>query len=262
MKWRDRMEFEFMAHAQRQQRSWFLTYTLKPERRELLRSEAEKREIDQQRLLLNWTSEHIKRLRSQAAWAVTGARIKWLGVIEPHKSGDWHVHLLVHGDCNSSLFRGPGRWPHGWQVVLEAKPDVCAYLAKYLMKNSSTLIRASNFYGAGLHHKDSRKETDNSSPPKGEEASESDHNKQTTTLPPSEVKSIDAILCSNGRWDVVEEVRVAHLLTISEWLDPQGVAVDSWRADHDPDKWGLRSGASDSPGAATSGGTPDRAGDT
>lgn len=143
-------------------RTWFGTLTVRPDDRFKLRLRAEQKRLwaggeamghldatEQFRLLaLELGSEAtrwLKRLRS----SVEGD-FRYLLVTEEHKTGDPHIHLLLHE------FGPPipkrvleAQWRYGfshWRLVGE-DARAASYACKYLSKDLRTRVRASLGYG-------------------------------------------------------------------------------------------------------------------
>lgn len=88
------------------------------------------------------TTKWLKRIRS------TGARFTYLQVVEAHKSGLPHVHLLIHDLDGVTYRRLVESWPHGFahaKLVTDAR--AARYVSKYLAKSALARVRASQAYG-------------------------------------------------------------------------------------------------------------------
>lgn len=140
-------------------RTWFGTLTLRPE--EQFRAMAKARQT-LKRGGTNWehltSAEHftetcreivpdlqryLKRIRKHAAG------VRFLAVFEPHKSGQPHIHMLVHETKDSVRHRRLAAWPLGFtKFNLVAQNDTRAahYVSKYLVKSLYRPI-ASLHYG-------------------------------------------------------------------------------------------------------------------
>lgn len=84
----------------------------------------------------------LKRVRA------TGARFTYLMVVEAHKSGLPHVHLLIH-DQSATTYRaltGAWRWGFAHAKLVEG-PSGARYVTKYLVKSMMARVRASLNYG-------------------------------------------------------------------------------------------------------------------
>lgn len=150
--WAGRARTEVAQH----ERTWLLTLTLDGKARTVLlfrgRLALQRRgwarkdfdEIGDSRVLARamlseWTLM-AKRLRK------AGHQFRYLAVVEHHKDGFPHMHVLVH--CAESLtYRALcGEWPHGFTNAKLADVDAARYVAKYVTKDLSRL-RASLGYG-------------------------------------------------------------------------------------------------------------------
>lgn len=143
-------------------RSWFATLTLNPAEQFKAISKARQRladngldfegldkadrfaEIHRQSgpLVTAW----LKRVRKNS-----GATLRYLCVVEPHKSGLPHYHLLIHemGDTPVRHKVLAQAWPHGFTMFkLVEDKRVAWYVCKYLSKDLSARVRASIGYGA------------------------------------------------------------------------------------------------------------------
>lgn len=145
------------------QRSWFVTLTLTPHRqfetlamarRAYLASgdlDREHKDVIFRKHVAQQSSEitrWLKRLRK-----VSGAKLRYAIVVEAHKSGQPHYHVLVHEVIGSAplLHRHIGAtWNWGFSSATLVKSTSPAwYVAKYLAKSSLARIRASGRYGQG-----------------------------------------------------------------------------------------------------------------
>lgn len=144
-------------------RTWFGTLTWRPECRTRISALARRRSLSR-----GWgvwegiPSEHqfrflwemagrdvtlwLKRVRKE-----TGIRFRYCAVVEKHKDGFPHVHLLLHEQDGEIKKRTlDGHWRVGFsQFRLVPNGDVrpAFYVAKYLAKHSEARIRASGSYG-------------------------------------------------------------------------------------------------------------------
>lgn len=156
--WTRRAKAEYEAAS----RTWFVTLTFKPEEHFAALCRARQRllhnaldfdklsESDQfgelhkecSRLVSLW----LKRVRKNS-----GASFRYLMVVEPHKSGLPHYHLLIH-EAEGGLIRHrvlANSWSAGfglYKLVVDAK--AAAYVCKYLSKTAAARVRASVGYGA------------------------------------------------------------------------------------------------------------------
>lgn len=96
-------------------------------------------------------ARYLKRLRFESK-----ARLRYLFVVERHKSGWPHLHCLLHesvGAVRKAVLER--QWPYGfssWRLVGHSTDDhakVAWYVVKYLLKeDNATRIRASLHYGS------------------------------------------------------------------------------------------------------------------
>lgn len=139
-------------------RTWFGTLTVAPDYRfrhelaaDLLRPSGVSSEQWPEfkfRCLASSTGREVtrmfKRLRK------SGARFRYLLVVEAHKDGWPHFHLLVHEVAEPiRKVLLDGAWPLGfakWRLMGD-KPSEAYYVCKYLAKEALTRVRASNRYG-------------------------------------------------------------------------------------------------------------------
>lgn len=138
-------------------RSWMVTLTLSPANHFLLLCRAE---VEARSKAVNpslWTPEEvfaarwrefgkevtkwIKRLRAK------GAKFVYLLVVEAHKTGLPHVHLLIH-EISTVLYRDIcDAWTLGFShAKLVQGPEAARYVTKYLMKSALARVRASQDY--------------------------------------------------------------------------------------------------------------------
>lgn len=143
-------------------RTWFGTLTVSPENRVALRYRAEKARLrasreqlsslgpdEQFRILAAQLSveatKWLKRVRAQA-----GVPLRYLLVTEAHKSGDPHMHILLHETADPVTKRLlEAQWKYGfshWRLV-EQDRKAAVYVCKYLAKDALTRVRASSRYG-------------------------------------------------------------------------------------------------------------------
>lgn len=145
------------------QRTWFGTLTLDMERQmyalNRARSNYRKREgseldaaafkdqlLERHRVISPWLTLWLKRVRKES-----GARLRYLLVMEPHKSGAPHYHCLVH-ECEADApvrhRTLTGQWPNGFtKFNLVEGTQHAGYVCKYLSKNAVARVRASKRYG-------------------------------------------------------------------------------------------------------------------
>ena len=91
----------------------------------------------------------MKRVRKNS-----GARLRYIIVAEPHKSGKPHFHALIHEIGTEMPIRHAvlrSAWTLGFTKFKLVERDVkaCWYVAKYLSKSVASRVRASLAYGSG-----------------------------------------------------------------------------------------------------------------
>lgn len=142
-------------------RTWFVTLTATMERhhycRNIARVALSAQRLDWDRLepddrfkeqckpLIAEFQRFMKRLRKHAPG------LRFILVVERHKSGEPHLHMLLHEAQH------PVRWKHidaawkwGFHVskLVAEGPAAAAYVSKYLTKSAAARVRASVGYGA------------------------------------------------------------------------------------------------------------------
>lgn len=122
--------------------NWFVTLTFKPAAREALFSDPSQ---DHARIALRELSPWMKRLRAVLVKA-NGTSVRFVAVVEHHKDGTPHVHVILHGSKMTSRHIKGARWPHGFVDMRRCDSDAARYLAKYVAKEA-VRVRASNHYG-------------------------------------------------------------------------------------------------------------------
>lgn len=137
------------------QRTWFGTLTLRPEEhyRALLRGKVGGSDLQRRHQGVSpELTRYLKRVRKES-----GARFRYLLVMEAHKSGLPHYHMLLHeweGQVRWSTLSE--QWVLGfsrWKLVKEG-PETPTdarsawYIAKYLAKSVEARVRASQRYGS------------------------------------------------------------------------------------------------------------------
>lgn len=159
--WAARAKFETLAAP----RTWFGTLTANPDWQTRMRYRAviaaEKRGVDllaegQEEIFRAVSSEMgkeatlwLKRVRAQSK-----ASLRYILVVEAHKSGLPHMHCLIH-DCATG---SPVKWRHlhdQWSlgfsrfklISLDEKTKFVSYVCKYLSKSPLARVRASLNYG-------------------------------------------------------------------------------------------------------------------
>lgn len=142
-------------------RTWFGTLTVRPEDRFLLRCKADARAqargweplslLSQPEAFRHLASElnreatkFLKRLRKKSKG------LRYILVTEAHKSGDPHLHLLLHEHEDAATKRQlEEQWRLGfshWRLV-DRDSSAAVYVCKYLAKEAQTRVRASLHYG-------------------------------------------------------------------------------------------------------------------
>ncbi len=156
--WTERTENE----CKRASRTWFGSLTLEPERQyeNVLRtierlaavsvSPAQLTDdewfIERTNTLYREVQLYLKRLRKE-----TGGKLRFICVAEAHKSGEPHLHMLMHegesGVADKRTLERP--WKLGfakWKLVKEGS-NPASYVCKYLSKSQRARVRASIGYG-------------------------------------------------------------------------------------------------------------------
>lgn len=159
--WRLRAEAECAAT---QGRTWFVTLTCRPAEHSKAyhlachRLAAQGLDFDrlprdeQFRERVNSLGPEITRWLKRVR-KVSGAKLRYLLVVEAHKSGLPHFHMLLHEVDPAKPVRASviqGQWHLGFsQSKLVAQDDnrAASYATKYLTKSSLTRCRASQGYG-------------------------------------------------------------------------------------------------------------------
>lgn len=163
-RWREAAQREMARAISRGARTWFGTLTLSPEQQALatyaaiaaIGSDAFSKLTELERLPLRHDAVSrsltlaLKRLRKEMG---AGA-VRYLIVCEAHKSGLPHYHMLLHEVSSSTPVRKSALndfWRLGFSQWRLAKPEACAYVAKYLSKAALARVRASQHYGSEVH---------------------------------------------------------------------------------------------------------------
>lgn len=122
-------------------RTWFVTFTLGPSARAIVR--VHKKELGKE------VTRYLKRLRKKLGKRAT---FKYVVAFELHKDGTPHVHLLIH-EMDNAITRREIEAPWYWGRVKNAKLVIVSermkalrYVAKYLLKSSDGRVRASLHY--------------------------------------------------------------------------------------------------------------------
>lgn len=141
-------------------RTWLVTLTFSPHVRALLRlgaikavgAEAYEQLSREQRSIRladqanKFVTLWIKRVRKH-----TGPGVRYLSVIEKHKDGTPHGHLLVHEARDGQVRHRTltDEWTYGFSnaKLVEEGPVAARYVSKYLAKDPISRVRASVGYG-------------------------------------------------------------------------------------------------------------------
>lgn len=144
-------------------RTWFVTLTVDPKNRALAGSARDPAQAFAHvaRWLGTEVQKYLKRLRK------SGAALRYIAVVEPHKDGYPHMHILVHETGapirKKSIQAG---WTLGFSSAKLADEGARSYIAKYLTKTAGRL-RASLKYGLNPRtSKENVRETIDPLPPK------------------------------------------------------------------------------------------------
>jgi len=153
------------AEAMLSHRTWFGTLTWDPAHREVVKAIARREsrnkgygdweamaESDQFAFLWKASAleltRYLKRVRKEA-----GTAFRYCAVVEAHKDGFPHVHMLFHEQLHEVRKRTlDGQWRVGfsqWRLVPHGEVRPVFYVAKYLAKHSFARVRASSSYGQG-----------------------------------------------------------------------------------------------------------------
>lgn len=96
---------------------------------------------------------YIKRVRKES-----GAHLRYLLVAEAHRSGDPHLHMLIHEAEDSSPVRYrtlSTQWKLGFtKFNLVEGAKAARYICKYISKSAQARVRASLHYGNALRESD------------------------------------------------------------------------------------------------------------
>lgn len=149
------------SELQRSQRSWFVTLTLSPDEHWKVECRAQLKYGDGWSRLAE--AEKFRRLSDAAAPLLTkwlkrvrkesGAKLRYLLVVEAHKSGLPHWHLLMHEADEAQPVRKrtlQQQWWHGFSQakLVDGDPKTARYVCKYLAKSALARVRASGGYGS------------------------------------------------------------------------------------------------------------------
>lgn len=156
--WRTRATAEIGASW----RTWFGTLTLRPEEHYLaeLRASAallrrgvslaelspQEQFAERHRAISDDITKWLKRVRK-----ISGSKLRYCLVVEAHKSGLPHYHILVHEvsqDLPVTKRQLQSQWLYGFtQFKLVEDSKAAAYVTKYLHKSAQARVRASLHYG-------------------------------------------------------------------------------------------------------------------
>lgn len=145
-------------------RTWFGTLTVAPEYRFWAKAKAEQKAATSRRE--SWStltpSERTKAIAAQLSPEVTrwlkrvrkasGAKLRYLLVVEAHDDGFPHMHLLLHETTDSRVSKRQleSQWRYGishWRLIEAGNVGSVGYVCKYITKSAQTRIRASQKYG-------------------------------------------------------------------------------------------------------------------
>lgn len=145
------------------QRTWFATFTLSPREQFVMQCRASARLASGGVFLEHLSPDekfaelsrevgaeltlYFKRLRKN-----TGAKLRYILVPEPHKSGLPHYHALIHETLGSNALTHRALtscWTLGYtQFKLVSDVRSARYVAKYLTKQARLRVRSSLAYGS------------------------------------------------------------------------------------------------------------------
>lgn len=145
-------------------RTWLVSLTLSPDNQYLMQMRATKRLHDGGTVYEDLTpgdqfAEHTREvLREVTLWTkrlrkASKAKLRGLIVVEKHKSGLPHVHVLIHENGDQPLLWKTisAQWKLGhMKANLVRGPKAAAYVTKYIAKECLMRIRASLHYGDPL----------------------------------------------------------------------------------------------------------------
>lgn len=140
-------------------RTWLVTLTFGAHVRALIRMRAEARageswnDLSQEQVATKLGDEAnkyvtlwMKRVRKH-----TGPGVRYVSVVEKHKDGTPHCHLLVHEARDGQVRHKTltREWTYGFSnaKLVEDGPVAARYVAKYLAKSPISRVRASVGYG-------------------------------------------------------------------------------------------------------------------
>lgn len=127
-------------------RTWFGTLTINPHWRFILSARSGSKNFHHSyREVGKEVTKYFKRLRK------SGHKFRYLMVMEAHKDGYPHVHLLIHeGDEPLPKRELQCEWQLGYssfKLVDKTDAKAAFYVTKYISKDARTRLRASQKYG-------------------------------------------------------------------------------------------------------------------
>lgn len=135
-------------------RTWFITLTLSPANHYLMlaqaraagRNDPSREFADRCWAIGKEITRYLKRIRKES-----GAKLRYVLVAEPHKSGLPHFHMLVHEQGGKVAWKTlTTQWKLGHSKAKLCDAGSARYVAKYLSKDARARVRASVHYGALL----------------------------------------------------------------------------------------------------------------
>ena len=150
MQWSERAMKECLFAKENGVRTIWVTLTLNAKARDQMYAQAslacagEPKFGDLSRVALGWFQDYLKRLR-YIADKEHSAKLRFLAVTEPHKDGCPHIHMLVHGNIPTKIFR-KAKWGNGFIHAKISDEQTAKYLCKYISKEAGR-VRASLAYG-------------------------------------------------------------------------------------------------------------------
>lgn len=161
--WAARAMYEYRASV----RTWLGTFTFRPEEHDrILNLERHQYAQNNQDFDLltedqQFQSRHRRCSKFLTLWAKrvrknSAARLRYLLVLESHKSGLPHYHALVHEPENKGVTKRvlEAAWPHGFtnfRLIEDGERWGPTYACKYLNKSARARVRASQRYGGTVH---------------------------------------------------------------------------------------------------------------
>lgn len=152
-----------LSETKKAQRTWFGTLTLSPDQHVRVAAACrvymatngddfdalpgDKQFLMRHKAISRELTLYFKRLRKES-----GAEFKFLCVVEAHKSGLPHYHVLLHEAVGPSVVHATlsKQWRVGfsnWKLVSD--PQKVGYVTKYLAKSMLARVRPSIDYGKG-----------------------------------------------------------------------------------------------------------------